>query len=520
MRKLVLASTIALGLAAGTVHAARLNMAAASNVGPLNPHLYSPNQMYGQAMVYESLVKYVEGGKIVPWLAESWQISADGKTYTFKLRKGVKFTDGTPFDANAVKKNVDAVLANRARHGWLDLISQIDRAEVIDASTVSFVLKNQYYPFLQDMALVRPLRFISPASIPASGNTAEGIKAPIGTGPWQVSEMRMGEFDLFKRNDNYWGKKPSYKEIMFKVLPDPNSRALALESGQVDLVYGDGLLSPDAFNRFSKMPGRFAAASSQPLKTRMLAMNSKRFPTDDLAVRKALEHAVNKDAITKNVLYGIEKRADTVYASSVPYANIGLKPYAYNPAESERLLEAAGWKLQAGQKVRSKEGKLLEMDLCFVGNDGKDKAIAEVIQADLAKVGVKINLIGEESSAKSAREKDGSFHLIFNGTWGPPYEPHSFTASMRKPSHADYQAQSGLPMKAEIDKKITEVLLTTNEAKRAEMWRWILTTLHEQAVYLPISYTTLNAVSNSKKVGNVTFGQTANEIPFETMQPK
>lgn len=121
LRLHLLAGAITLGLAA-SAQAARLNTAAALNVGPLNPHLYSPNQMYGQAMVYESLVKYAEGGKIVPWLAESWKISADGKTYTFKLRKGVKFTDGTQFDADAVKKNVDAVLANRARHGWLDLI--------------------------------------------------------------------------------------------------------------------------------------------------------------------------------------------------------------------------------------------------------------------------------------------------------------------------------------------------------------------------------------------------------------
>ena len=209
----MLASALAVGLAAASAHAARLNMATAMNVGPLNPHLYSPNQMFGQAMVYEPLVKYTEGGKLVPWLAESWQISADGKTYTFKLRKGVKFTDGQPFDAQAVKKNVDAIFANRKRHSWLELVNQIDKVDVIDTSTVSFVLKNQYYPFLQDMALVRPFRFISPASIPESGSTAESIKAPVGTGPWQVVELRKGEFDHFKRNDGYWGKKPVYDDM-------------------------------------------------------------------------------------------------------------------------------------------------------------------------------------------------------------------------------------------------------------------------------------------------------------------
>lgn len=497
----------------------RLTFASMVNMGPLNPHLYSPNQMMGQAMVYESLVKYEKDGKVVPWLAESWEMSPDGKTYTFKLRPNVKFSDGSPFDAEAVKKNIDAVLINRQRHEWLELINQIERAEVIDPATVRVVLKSPYYPFLQDLALVRPLRFVAPSAIPVSGNTAEGISAPIGTGPWVVVELKKSEYDLFKRNPHYWGPKPAYDEVLFKVLPDLNSRTLALESGQVDLVYGDGPITPDAFARLKAMPERFATAVSQPLATRMLAINSKRFPTNDIAVRKAMEHAVNKDAIIKNVLYDVEKKADTLFASNVPNADLGLKPYDYNPEEAARLLEAAGWKLASGEKVRKKDGKPLEVELAFVGNEGKDKAIAEVVQAELGKVGFDVKLVGEEASAKQARERDGSFHLIFNATFGPPYDPHSFVGSMRKPSHADYQAQAGLPMKAEIDRKISEVLLEIDPAKRTALWRWILTTLHEQAVYLPLSYCTLIEAHNVKKVDNVQFGATKAEVPIELMQP-
>ena len=87
--------------------------------------MYSPNQMFAQAMVYEPLVKYSEGGQVIPWLAEKWEISADGKVYTFTLRRDVLFSDGTPFDAGAVKKNVEAVLANSDRHKWLELVAQI-----------------------------------------------------------------------------------------------------------------------------------------------------------------------------------------------------------------------------------------------------------------------------------------------------------------------------------------------------------------------------------------------------------
>ncbi|WP_416383700.1 ABC transporter substrate-binding protein [Pseudomonas putida] len=99
------------------------------NAGPLDPRGYSPNQMYAQAMVYEPLVRYTAAGTLEPWLAEAWQVSDDGKTYTFTLRDGVRFSDGTPFDAPAAKANLDAVLANTQRHRWMELVTTLDHVE-------------------------------------------------------------------------------------------------------------------------------------------------------------------------------------------------------------------------------------------------------------------------------------------------------------------------------------------------------------------------------------------------------
>ena len=154
-----------------------------SNVGELNPHTYSPNQMFAQAMVYEGLVRYVEGGQVVPWLAEKWTISEDGRIYTFQIRRDVLFSDGTPCDAPAIVKNFEAVLQNRDRHKWLELVAQIDKVEAIDTLTFRLTLKNAYYPALQELCLVRPLRFMSPAGMVEDGNTSKGIKKAIGTGP-------------------------------------------------------------------------------------------------------------------------------------------------------------------------------------------------------------------------------------------------------------------------------------------------------------------------------------------------
>lgn len=511
-----LATTLALssgGVAADTT----LNIAWPANVGPLNPHLYAPNQMFAQAMVYEPLVRYTPDGKIGPWLATSWTISADGKAYTFKLRPGVKFTDGAAFDAFAVKKNFDAIMANAKRHAWLELFNQLDTVQVVDPMTVCLTVKRAYYPTLHDLALVRPARFVSPASIPEGGSTAEGITAPVGTGPWALVETKRGEYDLFRRNTDYWGHKPAFDFLKVKVLPDINTRAVALQTGQVDLVFGSGPISGDSFARFRSMPG-FTATTSLPMATQAITLNSKRPPTDELAVRKAVLSAVDRAAIINGILYGIDKPAEALFSPNAPYADVGLKAPPFDPKLAARLLDEAGWKLPPGGKVRMKDGKPLEAELAFVGNDAREKAISEAVQANLAAVGMKVTLVGEEANSIYARQKDGRFGMIFGNTWGAPYDPHSYLSSMRAPSHADYQAQLGLPMKAEIDDKISRALVSTDETERRSLFRWILTTLHEQAIYLPISHTTVMEVHRGM-VDRVGFEGTVNEIPFEKMLP-
>jgi nickel transport system substrate-binding protein len=176
--------------------------------------------MFAQAMVYEPLVRYGEGGKILPWLAETWEISPDGKVYTFTIRKNVRFSDGTPFDARAVKMNFDALVKSRSNHDWLEVIAQIKETEAVNSHNFRLHLKNSYYPVLQELCLVRPLRFLSPKAFPDNLDTAKGIKAPVGTGPWQLVESKKGEYDLFTVNENYWGTKPSFKKLLIKVIGD------------------------------------------------------------------------------------------------------------------------------------------------------------------------------------------------------------------------------------------------------------------------------------------------------------
>ncbi|MCP1314596.1 MULTISPECIES: nickel ABC transporter substrate-binding protein [unclassified Halomonas] len=504
-----------LGLAGQAVAQTRLDVSWPSNVGPLNPHLYTPNQMFAQAMVFDPLVRYQTDGTITPWLAERWDVSEDGLAYTFTLRDDVTFSNGEPFDAAAVVANFEAILANRERHAWLGLTDAIAGVEALDARTVELTLASPYYPVLQDLALPRPFRFIAPSQL-IDRTSADGIRAPIGTGPWVLAETRLGEFDRFARNETYWGEAPALDEVNVKVIVDPNTRAIALQTGDIGLIYGaDGPISPDTFARLAKS-GEYTTARSAPTETLMLALNSQHGPTAELAVRQAINHAVDKAGMVESVFHGTQDPAPTLFAPSVPYADVDLVPYDFDPARAATLLDAAGWTLDHG--VRERDGQPLQIELVFVGNDAVAKSLAEIVQAELMTLGILVRLIGEEESSVYARQRDGRFGMIFNRTWGAPFDPHAFVGAMRAPAHADYQAQAGLDDKPEIDALIDEILASVDEEERQALYARLLGRLHDSAVYLPLTYTNVIAVADPA-LGPIPFGAMSSEIPFERITP-
>nr|WP_237182986.1 nickel ABC transporter substrate-binding protein [Roseomonas marmotae] len=500
----------------GGAHAAKADSLRFSwpvNAGPLDPQGYGPNQLFAQAMVYEPLVRFTEGGRVAPCLATEWRLEEDSRAWVFRLREGVRFSDGQPFDAAAAKANIDAVLAQRDQHAWLDLVARIEGAEVLDPATLRLRLSHPYDPVLFDLSLIRPLRFASPAALRPGG----GVSAPGGTGPWRLAESRRGDRDVFLRNDDYWGEKPALREVVVKVAADANSRALALETNEIDLIYGADQLDADTFRRFAS-DSRFTTAISPPLATRMLSINSARFPTDELAVRRAIHQGINRAALVRHVLQETEPEATSLFARNLPHTNLDLPFLSFDREAAVAGLEAAGWVLPPGGRLRQRQGQTLALDLCFLGNDALQKALAEAIQADLARIGIAARLLGEDYARFKARERSGEFGMIFAETWGAPYDPHAYLAAMRAPAHSDWQAQRGLPMKAEIDRRITALLVSTDATAREADYRWVLTTLHEQAVYFPVSFLT-NKLVHRKGFAKVPFGNTPSELPFAQVRP-
>ncbi|MDF9413672.1 nickel ABC transporter, nickel/metallophore periplasmic binding protein [Brevibacillus laterosporus] len=492
------------------------------DIGDVNPHTYFPNQWFSQAMVYESLVYYGEGGELKPWLAQSWDVSKDGKEYVFHLRKDVTFSDGSPFNATIVKKNFDTVLANAPQHEWMELINQIKSTEVVDDFTFKLILNKPYYPTLQELTYIRPLRFVGEAAFPDSQNTfKDGLKSPIGTGPWVLSEYKKNERAVFTRNEKYWGEKPKVDKVIVKVIPDGESRVLAFEKKDIDLIFGNGVISQDSF-RFLKESGKYETKLSEPTATRALLFNTNREALKERKLRLAIQHAFDKQAVIDHIFYGTERKADTLFAPTIPYTKIDVKPYEHDEEKAKQLLDEAGWKQVNGKPFREKTGKTLQLELMFISSDNIQKAIAEYTQGEFRKLGIDMKLTSKEEEDFWATANEGSFDLLFTASWGVPFDPHSYLSAITTPSEGgspDYKALSGLPGKKELDKKIKEVLVSTDEAHRKMLYTDILTTLHEQAAYLPISYQSNIAVYH-KNLSGVHFLPQEYEVPFTTIDMK
>ena len=478
------------------------------DIRDLNPHLYA-GEMYAQEMLYETLVNITADG-YEGCLAESWDISEDGKTYTFHIRDGVKFSDGEVCDANAIKANFDAIIENKDRHTWLEMMNLLVGVSAPDDKTFVIELSEPYYPLLTELGVTRPFAMISPKAM-KDGSTKDGVNAYIGTGPYVLTDFVTDEYAVFEANENYWGEQPKIKKITVKVIPDNQTRILALEKGEIDMIFGKNMIDADAINQYTGND-KFTVSLSDPTSTRQIVLNTTRDVLADKEVRQALQHATNKQTISEGIFYGLEQPADTLFAKTVPYCDIDLEPYAYDVELAQSMLDEAGW-VVGSDKIREKDGQKLNIDLLYNSDSVTEKAIAEYLQSEYQKIGIALNIHGEEEQSYRDNMKAGNFDMVFNICWGTPYDPQSSLAAMRAPVYGDYAAQLGLEDKADIDQAITDILVSTDETKRQELYTFVLTRLHEDAVYIPLTYECNKAIYRSDLQG-FHFTQTQYEVPF------
>jgi len=351
-------------------------------------------------------------------LATSWGFSRDLKTWTFHLRKGVKFHDGTPFNSAAVKFNFEryqdkAVCIRSAMFGIINKIDTPDDYKVIfqlKAPKVSFIdeIINEYTGCIQ-----------SPAAIKKYGKDY-GIKAAVGTGPFKFKEWIPQERLVFERNDEYWGGAPKLKAIIYRPIPDPETALLEVETGGIHIAT---VIPPEHIPRMKR--SKDVLLMAEPNHTiRAIWFQTEDSVFSDIKLRRAVSQGVNIKAIV-NSLAG-----EAVIKTEGPLPIISWahnpesKELEYNPEQAKKLLNEAGWKLGSDGLLAKDGNKFVVKLLTPVGRYVKDKEICEAVQADMAKLGIKVDIETMEAGAWWAKlfTKKG-----FDMTWcaiGPrPPEP-------------------------------------------------------------------------------------------------
>ncbi|MGE7842138.1 nickel ABC transporter substrate-binding protein [Lysinibacillus sp. NPDC093712] len=488
------------------------------DLGPSNPHAYYPSQLFSQSMIYEPLVKYGEGGKIEPHLAKSWEISEDGKTYTFHLREDVNYSDGSPFNATNVKRNIDAILKNKETHSWLGTAKLLDHAEVVDEFTVKLVFSQSYYPVLQDLTTVRPFRFLADASFPEGDNTLESIKEPIGTGPWILKEYKQDEYSVYEKNPNYWGEQPELDKVTVRIMPDAETRVLAFEKGDLDLIFGEGSISLDAFTEM-RDNGKFKTDLSGSLGTRSLILNTQNEKLADIRVRIALHQGFDKEALVEGITSGVEPVANQVLSPDYPYVEQTYSPVSYNTEQAIQNLEDAGWVLPSNGNIREKNGEKLEITLMYDTTDRIQKAMGETLQAEWAAIGVKLNLTALELTEQTKRFRAGDYDLNFWFNSGVPYDPHTLVNAVAEPTFGVAEAHTNIKDKDKLDADIRQVLGSVNEKERYSLYDSILQQVQEQSVIIPLSYIRQYMVYG-ERIESGTFPESRWDHPFNEIHMK
>jgi nickel transport system substrate-binding protein len=455
-------------------------VAVGRDVGNLNPYEYDSN-FIALDLIYEPLIRRAADGSFVPALAESWDISEDGLTWTFHLRQGVTFHDGTPFDAEAAKWNLEMWIGTED-HSWLPTANIVNAIETPDDHTVVLKMDEFYYAALDDLALFQPTVFIGPNAMDADGNFA----GPIGTGAWRVEENTPEQRTVLVPYEEYWGEHPGLERLVLEVIPDDQTRIAALQSGELDLVGGEYLaglalesvpiLQTDDGVRLVTAPGST---------TYLLQMNYHRAPFDDVAVRRALNQAIDREAISSQVFHDLASPAQGIFAANMPYVNHPHPEYyAYDPEAARAALAEAGW-TPGADGILEKDGERMEVELIADGDlFPQARSMAEVLQAEMREIGIQMEPRMLDFGGWSDALMSGGFDLSINITYGTPFDPHSTLTAL---FYTGFTGTEGtIYADPALDAMIDEVLGERDEAQRQAGYDAIWAFLDDNAAAAPI----------------------------------
>jgi len=422
--------------------------------------------------IYEGLLKYnKDSTKVEPSLAKSWDVSTDGLSYTFHLQQGVKFQDGTEFNADAVKFNIDRELKPQVTEdmGYASFVyGSVKNVEVVDKDTVKVNLTAPSTPFLSNLAMVMAAPMVSPKALKDNKNNVN--QAPIGTGPYKFVKWEKDQNIVLVRNDEYWGTKALTKNVIFKFIKDNSARVVALNNGEADMIDGiDATVVKqitDAGNKIFQAPG---------MNINYMAYNTSKKPFNDQKLRMAMSQSVNVPELVKSLYQGYSEPATSILPTFMDGYDKSIAQAAYDPTAATKTLKDAG--LTSVHMITYTNPRPY--------NAATGQVLAESIQGYFAKVGVTVKIDSYDWTTYKAKVKAGDYDIAFYGWTGDNGDPDNF---MNLLADKDPTMNIALYNNDQFKSLIAKGLTTPAGPERNAIYTQQEKFVAADAVWLPISH--------------------------------
>lgn len=461
----------------------------------LDPQTVENNESgFVMSTIFDGIVNYKPGSSLVgPGLAESWTISPDGRVYTFKLRHGVTFHDGTPMNAHTVAEDVDRainpqnpcyVLARKGVDTYDDFTfgsakdGTVAKMDVVDDYTLRFTLPKPNAPFITSLAMVWQ-GIMSPEA--TKKYNCDASQHPVGTGPFRFVEAVRNDHITVEANANYWGGRPKVDRIIFQIVPESATRMLKLERNEVQILAD---VPPSDYPRVTGNP-QLKLYQQPGLTILGVAMSNDLGPFKDVRVRQAMNYAVDKDAINKG-LYGGATTASQGMPPVLWGYNKSVTPYPYDPAKAKALLAEAGFP----------NGFTADM-MVYANPRGYNPVggakLGEAVQGYLAKVGVNVKITQYEWGAYLDRLRHTPWEgFAISGWSGDNGDPDNFLGDLFEWDEVAGKARTNNNSRHHnptFDRLIVQARQVTDQAKRAQLYMQANKILHDDAPWIFINHT-------------------------------
>jgi ABC-type transport system substrate-binding protein len=425
--------------------------------------------------LFDGLTAFDAAANVHPALAERWEVSTDGRVYTFHLRRGVKFHDGTPFAAKHVLSSWLRVLDPKAKSGRGEPLypivgakeyaqgtgTRLDGVAIRDDSTVVVTLKepNAIFPKL----LAMPVGAI----VPENAGTDLSDK-PIGTGPWKLVEWKHDDYLLFARNAEYWGGPPKAESLRARIIAEPSTAVAEFESGNVSILRVPPSEARDWTENDARKPLLKSVAALQLV---YVAMNVTRGPLTDVRVRQAINYAVDIPRIVERLVGGRGTHAAGVIPPSLPGYDSTRKAYPFDPAKAKQLLAEAG------------HANGIDVELWCSTNPTYIR-IAETMQAYLGQVGIRAKIVQREAAATRSAARKGETDMILKDWYADYPDAENFLGPLLTSASKGVGGNVSFFANPEYDRLVDAARRELDDAKRVELYKQADAIAHREAPML------------------------------------